>query len=65
LTPDTEIFEQYFIWENKYELFNKTSYGIIKSRVVDDLEFSVRALFDSKENQTFLKKIFTNNNKII
>ncbi|MBN2663702.1 MAG: Uma2 family endonuclease [Bacteroidales bacterium] len=57
IDPDKETVEQYILWEKKYELFNKTTNGIIVCKQIDNLKLPARAVFDAKENQEFLKTI--------
>jgi len=57
IDPENEIIEQYFLLEDKYEIIKKTNEGTIKCKKIEKLELPIRAIFDSTENQDFLKKI--------
>lgn len=57
ISPDKQTIEQYILWEEKYELVKKTNEGTIKTNQIKDLELPVKAIFDTKENQDFLRKI--------
>jgi len=57
IDPDNETFEQYILWEEKYELLNKTKDGIIICKQIENLELPVKAVFDAKQNQEFLQTI--------
>jgi Uma2 family endonuclease len=57
IDADNETIEQYILFNEKYELFNKANNGIIICKQIENLELPVRAVFDAKENQEFLKII--------
>jgi len=57
IDPDNETIEQYLLFENEYKLVVKKNDGKIKCNQIENLEFSVRAIFDIAENLKFLKSI--------
>lgn len=57
IDADNETIEQYILFNEKYELFNKTDNGTIICKQIENLELPVKSVFDIKENQNFLKTI--------
>ncbi len=58
IDPETETVEQYILFQEKYELLNKTDKGIIVCRQIEHLKLPATALFDAAVNREFLKTIF-------
>jgi Uma2 family endonuclease len=57
--PDAEIVEQYENAEGQYKLLLKQNSGTIASRVVQGFEVPARAIFDSEENLSALRRLLS------
>ncbi len=57
IDPDAEIVEQYENADSQYKLLFKLNTGTIASRVVEDFEIPVRAIFNAEENLSALKRM--------
>jgi len=57
IDTDTEIVEQYLLFDGKYKLLKKVDEGVVKCNQITGLEIPVRAIFDKNENLKLLKSI--------
>lgn len=55
--PDLEIVEQYILRGEEYELLLKSGSGMIQSIAVENFTIPIRAIFDERENLSFLAEI--------
>ena len=59
IDPQTEIFEQYVLQGETYQLRRKTDSGIIRSVVLEGFAIPVRAIFDQSEKIAALRAILS------
>ncbi len=59
IDPQTEIFEQYVLQGEAYQLRRKTDSGIIRSVVLEGFAMPVRAIFDQSEKIAALRAILS------
>ena len=57
IDPVSEVVEQYFLVDNRYELALKSSNGSIKSEVIIGFEIPIKAIFDEDLNFEVLQKL--------
>ena len=59
IDPELKIVEQYLLGESKaYELKLKASDGTLKSQAISGFSIPVQAIFDRKENNAVLQKLY-------
>ena len=59
IDPANKTVEQYDLQKEKYALRLKVQHGLLSSRVIEQFEIPVTAIFDAKRKNQALRKMFT------